>query len=53
MIFSGKGCINLRVVATIRVVVAVRAVGAIMGVKERRTGWDVGRSARRCPLRKK
>ena len=38
------------VVVAIRVEVAVRAVGAMKGEKERRTGADVGRRAPRHPL---
>ena len=40
-------------VVAIRVVVVVGAVEEIKGEKECRTGADVGRSARRSPLRKK
>ena len=43
--------VNLTLVVAIRVVVAVRAVGATKGEKDCRTGADVGRSAKE-PLSK-
>ena len=45
--------VNLKPVMAIRVMVAVKAMGATKEKKERRTGADVGRSAWRSPLRNK
>ena len=51
-----RALVAIRVVTTVKAVVAIGlvvAVRAIKGEKDRRTGADVGRSARRYPLRKK